>query len=844
MSDPIDGADPPMTTERWHLVSEVLAAALEQPASERETFLGRTCGDDAALRREVESLIDALPEGEDLFELPAASLFELPTDGEIPSLVGARVGPYRLTRELGQGGMGTVYEAVRDDDQFRKRVALKMIRPGRETSLVLRRFRYEREILAGLDHPNIAALYDGGVTEDGHPYFAMEFVEGRPIDAYCAECRLALRDRLALFGSVCSAVQYAHRNLVVHRDLKPSNILVTADGAVKLLDFGIAKLLSEGAAGERTGLTQAGFHAMTPEYASPEQVRGAPITTASDVYSLGVVLFELLTGGRPFALEHLSPADVVRTICEEEPPRPSTAVAQRPSHPGFVEAPRRLQSTLAGELDTIVLMALRKEPSRRYASVEQLGEDLRRYLAGLPVLAQRPTAAYRLRKFVARHRAGAAAVALMVPTLLGGIVATVSQARRAELERAKAQEVNTFLRGMLKSVDPAERGRDVTVAQVLDEAARRVERLSARPELESELRTTIGSTYLALGLYDKAETHLRRALQLEPGLSGAGSIQVARRMRDLAGVYHRRGEQGKAERLYRDALELARRRLGSGDAETASFTDDLAQVYQDEGDLAQAERLGREALAIRRRVLGNAHPDVAASLNNVAVVLGQRGEYAAAESLQREALKVIRQVRGPEHPEVANALSSVAGILYYQGKFTAADSFFLPALAMRRKLLGPEHPDYAWTLLSYATSLYDRGDYAGAAARTREVLQLRGKTLPDEHLVVSGSLLYLGRSLDHLKDFERAEDALRDCLDLRRKYLPPGHWLIAAAQSVLGEHYTLVGNYPAAERELVSGYEGLRAARGEDHPRTQEARTSLIAMYQKWGKPDMAAKYR
>lgn len=844
MSGATEGADPSMTAERWQQVSQVLAEALDRSPSEREDFLSRTCGDDAGLRCEVESLIDALPEGEDVFERAAASLFELPTDGEVLSLVGHRVGPYRLTREVGQGGMGTVYEAVRDDDQFHKRVAIKMIRPGRETSLVLRRFRYEREILAGLDHPNIAALYDGGVTDDGRPYFAMEFVEGQPIDVYCAERRVPIRDRLQLFGSVCSAVQYAHRNLVVHRDLKPSNILVTVEGAVKLLDFGIAKLLTEEASGERTGLTQAGFHAMTAEYASPEQVRGAPITTASDVYSLGVVLFELLTGRRPFQLNQLSPAEMVKTICEEEPPRPSSTVAQSPRPEVFSETPRRLQAVLSGELDNIILMTLRKEPSRRYPSVEQLGEDVRRHLTGLPVFAQPPTAAYRLKKFVSRHRAGAVAVSLMVPTLLGGVIATVWQARRAELERAKAEEVNTFLRGMLKSVDPAERGRDVTVAQVLDEAAGRVERLAARPELESELRTTIGSTYLALGLYDKAEAHLRRALQLEPGLSGPGSIQVARRMRDLAGVYHRRGEQGKAERLYRDALELARRRLGSADVETAAFTDDLAQVYQDQGDLAEAERLGREALTIRRRVLGDAHADVAASLNNVAVVLGQRGQYAAAESLQREALRVIRLVRGPEHPEVANALSTVAGILYYQGKFAAADSFFLPALAMRRKLLGAEHPDYAWTVLSYATSLYDRGDYAGAAARTREVLALRGKTLPDEHMVVSGSLLYLGRSLDHLKDFDGAEAALRECLELRRTHLPAGHWLIAAAQSVLGEHYAFAGDYAAAERHLLDGYEGLRAARGAEHQRTQEALASLIAMYQKWGRPEKAAEYR
>ena len=396
------------------------------------------------------------------------------------------------------------YEAVRDDDQFRKRVALKMIKPGRETGLVLRRFRYEREILAGLDHPHIAALYDGGVTDDGHPYFAMEYVEGEPIDRFCARRALSVGQRLALFGSVCAAVQYAHRNLVVHRDLKPSNILVTAEGTVKLLDFGIAKLLGENAEGERTGFTEAGFQPMTADYASPEQVRGEPITTASDVYSLGVVLFELLAGRRPYRLDGLPAAEMLRIVAEVEPARPST-----------VAASPRDASAIAGELDNIVHMALRKEPGRRYSSVEQFGEDLRRFRAGLPVIAQRATAGYRFRKFVARHRAGAVALALVIPTLVGGVVATVWQARVAQGERDRAEEVNAFLRDMLRSVAPTERGREVTVAQVLADAAGRVERLASRPELEEELRTTIGTTYLSLGLSDEASPHLLRALDIQ-----------------------------------------------------------------------------------------------------------------------------------------------------------------------------------------------------------------------------------------------------------------------------------------------------------------------------------------
>ena len=806
-----------MTPERWRQVAKVFDAALDRPAPERGDFVTQACGSDHALRTEVSSLLAALPEGDDFFDQPAAALFELPDEDDLLSWVGRRVGPYRLIRELGEGGMGRVYEAVRDDDQFHKRVALKMVKPGRETGSVLRRFRYEREILAGLDHPHIAALYDGGVTDDGHPYFAMEFVEGEPIDRYCASRGLTVAERLALFGSVCAAVQHAHRNLVVHRDLKPSNILVTADGGVKLLDFGIAKLLRDDT-GE-TGLTETGVHAMTADYASPEQVRGTPITTASDVYSLGVVLFELLAGQRPYRLDGLPAADMIRVVCEEDPPRPSAVAANR-----------RNAAALSGELDNIVLMALRKEPARRYSSVEQFGEDLRRYRAGLPVLAQPATAGYRLRKFVSRHRAAAITVALLVPTLVAGVVSTLWQARRAEAERDRAEEVNAFLGDMLRSAAPTERGRDVTVAQVLADAAARVERLSGSPEMEQELRSTIGTTYLSLGLYQEAEPHLRRALDIQQRRFGPGHPEVARAVQNVGSLHEKKGDMVRAEELYREALVLARRRSTGDDSVTAELLDDLGRMRQEQGDLEGAERLEREALAIRRRTLGQDHADVAASLNNIAVVLGQRGEYAAAESLHRESLRVIRAAKGEGDAEVAQAQSTVAGILSYQNKYSAADSFFIPSLATKRKLFGPEHPDYAWTMLSYATSLYDRGDYAGAAERLPEVLALRGKTLTDEHVLVASSLLYLGRSLDRLGRYTEAERPLRECLELRRKHLPAGHWLTAAAESVLGEHYTMAGEYEAAERYLESGYEGLVVARGAEHPRTVEAREALEAL--------------
>jgi serine/threonine protein kinase len=429
-----------MTPDQWQRIQELFHAALERDPSQRAQVLAEACAGDAVLHQEVASLLAAHEQAGSFIEAPAFAGTEAwLVDAPAQAVVGRQIGPYQVVRQLGAGGMGAVYLAVRADDHYHKQVAIKLVKPGVPSSDLLRRFRTERQILASLDHPNIAKLLDGGTTADGLPYLVMDYVEGLPLDVYCDRQALSIPARLTLFRTVCAAVHYAHQHLVVHRDLKPSNILVTADGVPKLLDFGVAKLLHPALATQTSVTMVPGQQGMTLAYASPEQIRGEPITTASDVYSLGVVLYELLTGYQPYRFPSPLPHAMARVICEEEPQKPSTAMRRSAAGPGANGGhprppaggrqpregpPAQRYRRLTGDLDTIVLMALRKAPSQRYASVEHLSEDLRRHLEGLPVMARPQTLGYRSAKLIRRHKAGVLAAALLGVTLVGGIVGT------------------------------------------------------------------------------------------------------------------------------------------------------------------------------------------------------------------------------------------------------------------------------------------------------------------------------------------------------------------------------------------------------------------------------------
>ncbi len=555
-----------MTPERWQQVEEIFLNAIDRPTEQREVFLTQVCDGDDELRAEITSLLANEAE-ETFFESAVADGAKTFSRAAVEEIVGQRIGVYRITALVGQGGMGAVYAAVRDDDQFNQQVAIKVIKRGMDSGLVLRRFWRERQILASLNHQNIARLLDGGTTPDGRPYFVMEFIAGQPISDYCDARELSIPDRLKLFRQVCAAVQFAHQNLVVHRDIKPANILVTEDGTPKLLDFGIAKLLASNT-GQAATLTQTGMRMMTPDYASPEQVRGGAITTASDIYSLGTVLYELLTGRRAHQFKTYSPVEIQETVCLSEAEKPSDAVGRTTG------APLRWRKQLMGDLDNIVLMALRKEAQRRYASVEQFSEDIRRHLEGLPVAARKDTVGYRAGKFVRRNKLGIAAAALIVLSLMGGMAASIYQARRAERRFQQVRNLaNTFLFDIHDEIKKLP-GSTAVRAQVVNTALEYLDNLGKEagddPGLQMDLAQAYervaavlgSSSEQNLGRGAEARASLQKALALYQGLI-ARNPSDQRLLEESGGLnlrigdhYNNEGNFAAMEQSYRAAMRL------------------------------------------------------------------------------------------------------------------------------------------------------------------------------------------------------------------------------------------------------------------------------------------------
>jgi serine/threonine-protein kinase len=834
------------TTEHVRRVRQLFDAVIDLPPADRGPALDQLTGGDVALRREVEQVISGAESTVSMLESPvAASPGAAPVNAD--SIVGARLGPYTVVRLIGMGGMGAVYEAVRDDDQFQKRVAIKIVQRDIDSQVTLARFRRERQILASLQHRNIATLHDGGMMPDGRPFLVMEYVDGAPITTWCNTRSLPLRERVALFRQVCSAVHHAHSNLIIHRDLKPGNILVTVDGTVKLLDFGIAKLLDADDAAGADGsqpLTRGGARAFTPEYASPEQLRGDVLTTASDIYSLGVILFELLTGRRPYVTTGRALVDLERAVLYTPVPRPSSAVTDAAARLSGERNSDRLRQRLQGDLDSVALTALQLEPARRYPSVEALGDDLRCYLGGLPVQAQRDRPGYRLGKFVQRNRTATITSMLMLLALIGGIVATALQARRARSEQVQATQVSAFLRGLLASVQPEIGRRDAQVSQVLDSASKRIDReLAASPDVRAELETVIAQSYQGLGRYDEAEPHFKKSLQLRETTAGAHSAAVLTGLRDLAELYLAKGSLDSAATTLQDAIAREPAGAGTPDSIRAALLGDMGSLAHGQGHNVDAERWHREALAIQRRVYGPTSDVVGLSINDIGVAVGDQGRLAESEGLARQSLDVLRANHPEPNERVAKALAALATVLDFEGKAVPAESAYVETLAVRKRLLGPEHPDYTFTLFNYSMFIFDQKRYREAADYSRQILALRGKTLPESHPSIAAALQTLGRSLDKLGDTKAGGQALLESLELRRKYMGVESWPVASSEGVLGEHYLLLKDYARAEQILLRAQQLFTRTVGETNVRTQVNSRRLVALYTAWGKPGKAAEY-
>jgi eukaryotic-like serine/threonine-protein kinase len=823
-------------------------------------LLDLLCAEEPPLRSAVEELLAADAASGPL-DLPPA-IPEIPQLAESPEdpVAGLRIGPWRIEAELGRGGMGTVYLVERVDGQFRQRAALKRIRRGMDSEEGLLRFLAERQILARLEHPGIARLLDGGVSEDGRPFLVMELAPGIPLTGYCREKRLTPDERAQLFEQVCAAVEYAHRNLVVHRDLKPSNILVSSAGEVKLLDFGIAKLLdAEDAEGAEPGLTRAGAGPMTPEYAAPEQLRGEPVTTATDVYGLGAVLYELLTGQRPFSSGSASRSEVERAVLERLPEPPSAAA----------RADEWLRRKLAGDLDTIVLTALRKEPERRYPSAEALRADLHRHRLGLPLLAHPDSFRYRARKFLGRNKLKAALAALSGLLLVAGLASTAWQMRAARAQAARAEAVKEFLLRLFDVSDPdVSKGKEVPARALLDQGAARIEReLAGQPALRAEMLGVMGDLYRKLGRYDRAAPLLEQELGLQRRLHGNGGREVAGSLVRLAALRQDMGALREAEPLLREALRLHRdpgieaartqsaqaRLLSAGGdftqaaplfeqalstlaatagPESADFADTLeakAQMLLFEGRPAAAVPLLQRTLRIRRRLYGNLHTKVIQALSNLAVAHQESRDYATAADLLREVLALDRKLRGGSHPEVALDLTNLGSVLNRRGAYAQAEPALRQALALRRRFLGKDNPQLAVNYHNLAVAVAGQGRPAEAEALLRRAADLNRELVGDGHPRQAMLLTALGRVLAQQGKEGEAADLLDRAVVVLRSAGPAVETLLADALAVQGSLLLAAGHRAEAEPPLAEALAIQQRTLGPDDPQTRTTAERLAA---------------
>jgi len=832
-----------LTPERLAEMQDCFERALDLVREERETYLRSVQARDADLANRVRALLDAHARTGSELQSPVSA--DLALDVTPDRRLGTQVGAYEIVRLIGFGGMGTVYEAVRADDHYRKRVAVKFLSAQATSDTAIQRFRRERQILANLTHPNIAALVDGGVSDDGQPYFVMEYIEGEPLTRWCDARSLAVAARLELFRQVCSAVQYAHQSLVVHRDLKPANILVTGDGVVKLLDFGIAKLLpSGGDDSHEFPLTRAGGRAFTPDYASPEQLLGQPIGTRSDVYALGVVLYELLCGARPFELRGKSHSEVERLVSQETPTRPSVALGDDRAVALSERSSTKARGRIEGDLDAVVMKALRKEPERRYGSADELSADLEHYLQDRPVSARPDDFSYRFGKFVRRRRVETVAVAIVIVSVVAAVVVSRWQASVANVERARATEVTAFLTTMLGAANPGAFGRDVKMREVLDSASIKANGLAARPALEAEIRGIIGGTYLALGEFEVAERQYRTAVAAHQKATPGGDRGTAAAIARLSMAIEFQGRYAAADTLLRSSTAMFDRYGYGSETVRADHLDNRARILSYLSKGADAEPLFAEALTIQRNLSPRNDSALAAAYTNLAVVQSDLGRNTSAETLMVAAVAAAKRAYGPVHPLVAAILSPLASVQERAGAIARADSTYLEGLAMRRTLLGEEHPDYAWSMFNYADHLLSVGRYAESAEWSRRVLKLRGKTLKDSHPAVATSMSLLGRALGRMDSLDVAENWLRESLALRRANYDSGHYLIASSESILGEHLALRKQFPQAETLLLRSERALVSARGEKAPIVADARKRIVELYDAWGKSDEAARWR
>src|SRR5579863_265484 len=889
---------------RWQQIQSLFDQLIDSDTRERAVHLARACGSDMELLSSVESLLESDRRPEDPLLHVIGEAAESLLDDHRDRLIGTRIGPYRVVSILGHGGMSTVYRGERDDAHYQQTVAIKVLQQATLHPRLRNRLHSERHILATLDHPSIARLIDSGDLEDGTPYLVMEHVDGESIDEYCDSRTLFIRERLELFIQVCAAVQYAHRNLVVHRDIKPSNIFVTGEGAPKLLDFGIAKLLAPDSLSHTLPVTRLQERILTPENAAPEQVLGRPITTATDIYALGVLLYQLVTGRSPYRLLSYSQLQLERAICMDDPVRPSQMVISKLGGEKDADrsrtsdrrglSPQRLRARLSGDLDAIIAMAMRKEPDRRYPSVEAFADDLNRHLLGQPVRARQGDWRYNTSKFMRRHFwavAGVLAVFLGL-ALFAGV--TLWQNHRIELareataqERDRAQQVSAFLVDVFSQADPFNaQGKEPTAKDVLDRGAAKIMGNPAlQPEVRAELLESIGLAYRHQGASDRAiplfeqavairrverpldnariavaEANLARALTDAGNLTSAEmyleqAVTLSQSGRDPQNVgtadilvqfghfaLDAKSDPARAIQLFSKALNIYRATLGEQSLQMAQVLNGLASAAVWAGDYPEAEHYQREALAIFQAVATRNHPDNAAALATLGYILTQRGKYLEAEQVLNEALQIESSVFGVDNQQSA-VIQADLGILFdREGDAPRAVAATQAALRITRNHLGPDHYLSGYYLDALANLHLKANELSTAESDARQALAVYARSLPARHLYVATTHQLLGEVLFRRGSPAEAETEFRIALDMTKALAGPDSWRTARNEASLG--WLLIARDRAAEGEpmLVAARSKLLALVGAEHPATQLATTRLAAYYRAHHRDEEAAR--
>jgi eukaryotic-like serine/threonine-protein kinase len=881
-----------MDSTRWERIQSLFHDVADLAEPERRAFLKTACGDDTGLVADVLALVEEDARGASLLDRDLAQVAHQMLD-EAPSSshLLKEFGPYRIKEALGEGGMGVVYLAERTD--LGSLVAIKILRDAWLSPARRERFASEQRTLAQLNHPSIARLYDADTLEDGTPWFVMEYVEGVPLTQYCTEHACSIEDRLQLFRAVCEAVQYAHQHAVIHRDLKPSNILVKPDRTVRLLDFGIAKQLEsfETHAGRKgSDQTMTGLRLMTPAYAAPEQIRGGGIGIHTDVYSLGVILYELLVGELPFDLSRLTPGEAEAMIVGQDPERPSAVAKRKVEQAGVNSNVLSASKTAWADLDVLCLTAMHKDTQRRYQSVEALIRDIDHYLKGEPLEARADSFRYRLGKFVTRNRRAVSAAALVFIIVVGLVVfftVRLAKARNAALEEAaRTQRIQRFMMNLFQggdeSVGPGDSMRVVTL---LDRGVQEAQSLNGDPKVQAELYQTLGTIYDQLGKFDRADSLLHSALERRKSLFGQDSTEAAESLVALGQLRSDQAQYDEAEQLIRQGLEMSKRRLppthprigkamyalgevlvnegkydqgiqvldeavrvqsapGGVTADLAETLTELSNAQFYAGHLDTSNSLNLRVVAMDRQLYGERHPNVAEDLINLGAIQTEWGHYSETERYYRQALDIIQSFYGKDHPETASAMTLLGRSLNAQGRFNEAADMLTGALGIQERVYGPVHPRVASAVGELGKVAMQQGKLDEAEADFKHQADIYRSVYNGKHFYIGSALANLGGVYMERKQYARAERSFRDALQIYADTLPADHLNVAIARIKLGRALVPQHRYADAEVESLAGYGTLMKQTDPPANWLQNARRDLIEEYDALHQPAKAARFQ